>query len=337
MAIKCRLANIEYYLPERIVTNSELLRENPSWDIESIVKKTGVVSRHIAADTQTALDLALEACNKLFINSGISKDDVGAVIFCTQSPDYILPSNAYVLHQRLFLKDDVFAFDINLACSGYIYGLAIARSLLNTYKMDNILLVTADTYSKYIHPKDKSVRMLFGDGAAVTLVKKAKKGIIDVKLRSFGGGYDKFIIPAGGCRNPKSRDSGEEIKDNSGNIRTQENIFMEGFSLLSLALSKVPQGIRKLLGENNLKPQDIDLFIFHQASQAILDALADSLKIPAGKVFNNIANIGNIVSASIPVAIKDALNEGIIKKGDKILLCGFGAGFSWGAAILEWD
>jgi len=337
MAINCRLADIEYYLPERTVTNSELLRENPSWDIESIVKKTGVVSRHIVADTQTALDLALEACDKLFYNSGINKDDVGAVIFCTQSPDYILPSNAYVLHQRLSLKDNVFAFDINLACSGYIYGLAIVQSLLNTYKMDNILLVTADTYSKYIHPKDKSVRMLFGDGAAVTLVKKAKKGIIDVKLCSFGGGYDKFMIPAGGCRTPRSRDSGEEIKDNSGNIRTQENIFMEGFSLLSLALSKVPQGIRELLGENNLKPQDIDLFIFHQASQAILDALADSLKIPAGKVFNNIANIGNIVSASIPVAIKDALNEGRIKKGDRILLCGFGAGFSWGTAVLEWD
>jgi len=335
--MNCKLANIEYFLPGKIVTNADLLKENPSWHIEALVEKTGVLSRHISEDGQTALDLAYEACSKLFAAGAINKDEVGALIFCTQSPDYLLPGNASILHGKLGLSDGAWAFDINLACSGYIYGLALARSLLNTYSWDNVLLVASDTYSKYIHPKDRSVRLLFGDGAAVTLIRKAERGIIDVNIGTFGKKYDKFIIPAGGCRIPGSRETKKEITDNSGNIRTQENIFMEGFSLLSLAMAKVPENIRSILDANKLRVEDIDLFIFHQASKAILDVLAGSLQIPEEKVFSNISSIGNIVSASIPAAIKDALNEDRIRRGDKILLCGFGAGFSWGSIILEWQ
>jgi 3-oxoacyl-[acyl-carrier-protein] synthase-3 len=332
-----KLKDIEYYLPETVLSNQDLLKENPSWDIDSIVAKSGVLSRHIADSGQTALDLAYEACKKLFAKKGISKDEIGAIVFCTQSPDHILPPNSYILHQKLNLGDDTFAFDINLACSGYIYGLDIVRSLFLTHQMNNILFITADTYSRYIHPKDKSVRMLFGDGAAVTLLEKAQKGIIDIKLGAFGKGYNKFIIPAGACRIPKSQETGKEARDRSNNVRSQENIFMEGFSLLSLVMAKVPDNIREILKTNNLTARDIKLFIFHQASKAVSDSLRKALDISEDKVFNNITNIGNTVSASIPIAIKDALNQQRIEPGDKILISGFGVGFSWGSAILEWS
>lgn len=335
--MNCRIAAIEYCLPKRIVTNEELFKENPDWNNDPGVGKVGVYSRHISGTDETALDLSMAACNKLLSKKGIDKKGIGAIISCTQSPDYLIPSNSYLLHSGLNLPDDAFALDINLACSGFVYALAVARSLINTYGLNNIVLVTADTYSKYIHPKDKSVRLLFGDGAAAILLEKSNRGIIDIKLGSFGKGFNKFHIPAGGSRLPINQKTRQETKDGSGNIRTQENIYMEGFSLVSLALAKVPQNIKTLLSNNGLGFEDIRLFIFHQASQAVLDTLVKSLAIPEGKVFNNLSRVGNLVSASIPVAIKDALDQGRIGKKDKLLICGFGAGFSWGSAILEWQ
>ncbi len=332
----CKIKNIEYHLPERVVTNRDLFRENPSWDQDEFVKKAGVTSRHIAHEEETALDLACVACDKIFSTSGILRSDIDGIIFCTQSPDYILPPNASVLHERLGLKDNVLAFDINLACSGYLYGLAIAKAFLNTYDLKNILLVTADTYSKYIHPHDKSVRLLFGDGAAVSLIQPGEEGIIDIKLGSYGKGYSHFMIPAGGCRLPRSQKTKLEIHDKSNNIRTSEHIYMEGYALLSLTRSKVVRDVQQILKINALSCEDIKLFIFHQASQFVLETLTSSLGLPKEKVYNNLSNIGNTVSASIPITIKNALNEDMIKCGDKILISGFGVGFSWGSAILEW-
>lgn len=333
----CRIAHIEYYLPAKVLTNDDLLQENPTWDVGSYISKTGVFARHIADSSETALDLALKACEALFLNYSLSPQKIDAVIFCTQSPEYILPSNASVLHGKLNLPDRALAFDIPLACSGFIYGLAIAKALICGYPIDNVLLVTADTYSKYIHEKDKSVRLLFGDGAAVTLLQSSIKGVISLKLGSYGKGFDHFIIPAGGCRLPKGKGTSKEFRDNSGNIRTQEHIAMEGYALLSLTRGKVIENIRQLLEENSLTTHDIDLFIFHQASKLVLDILKTSLQIREERVYSNISSVGNTVSASIPIAFKDALREQRVKKGDKILLCGFGAGFSWGSIILQWD
>jgi len=335
--MNCRIEDIAYYLPERIVTNKDLVEENREWDLSGALKKTGVESRHIAKEEETALDLAYEACKILFSKEATKKEEIDALIFCTQSADYILPSNAYLLHEKLGLDDNVFAFDINLACSGFVYGLSIAKSFINTYNLSRILLVTSDTYSKYIHPKDKSVRMLFGDGAAASLISRSEKGIIDIKLGAFGKGYNKFIIPAGGCRMPRDEETSKEMEDNSGNIRTQENISMQGFGLLSLVMTKATEGIKSILLANNLRPEDVDLFVFHQASKAVLDALAKSLEVPQDRVFSNIMHVGNTVSASIPIAIKDALSKDLIKPKDKILLSGFGVGFSWGSAIIEWQ
>jgi 3-oxoacyl-[acyl-carrier-protein] synthase-3 len=335
--MNCKIAHIEYHLPEKILTNQDLLKENPSWDIDGLLPKTGIHKRHIAADGETAFDLGVKACRKIFDQKLVSTSDIDAVIFCTQSPDYIFPGNAFLLHNQLNLSEHALAFDINLACSGYVYGLSIAKAFLNTYPIKNLLFVTADTYSKYIHPKDKSVRLLFGDGAAATILKPSTSGIIDIKLGTFGKGYEHFMIPAGGCRTPKGPQTRELITDKSGNSRTMEHIAMEGFALVSLARGKVMTHIREVLAANRLTVKDIDLFIFHQASQLVLDSVQKALEVPNEKIFNNLVNIGNTVSSSLPIALKDAWVEKRIKSGDKILLCGFGVGFSWGTALLEWS
>ena len=334
--MNCKIAHIEYYLPEKIVTNRELLKENPGWDIDGLLPKTGVLKRHVVSSSETALDLAVHACRKLFDKAHISAGSIDAVLFCTQSPDYIMPGNAFVLHNKLDLPERALAFDFNLACSGYVYGLAMAKAFFNTYPIKNLLFVTADTYSKYIHPRDKSVRLLFGDGAAATLMQSSPTGIIDVQWGTYGKGHEHFMIPAGGCRLPKSESTRALTTDKSGNARTPENIAMEGFALVSLARGKVLGQIKELLNTNGLSTEDIDLFVFHQASQLVLDSLQKGLDLPPKKVFNNLANIGNTVSSSLPIALKDALTEKRIKPGDKIVLSGFGVGFSWASALIEW-
>lgn len=334
--MNCKIAHIEYYLPENIVTNRDLLKENPDWDIDGLLPKTGVLKRHVVSPSETALDLAVHACRKLFEKAHICAESIDAVLFCTQSPDHIMPGNAFVLHNKLDLPERTLAFDFNLACSGYVYGLAMAKAFVNTYQIKNLLLVTADTYSKYIHPRDKSVRLLFGDGAAATLLRASPTGIIDVHWGTYGKGHEHFMIPAGGCRLPKSESTRGLTTDKNGNARTPENIAMEGFALVSLTRGKVLGHIKELLKANELTTDDIGLFVFHQASQLVLDSLQKGLDLPSSKVFNNLANIGNTVSSSLPIALKEALTEQRIKPGDKIVLSGFGVGFSWASVILEW-
>mgnify|MGYP001334252196 FL=1 len=217
------IKSIEYYLPDNIVTNGDLQKEHPDWDLEKVGERSGVHKRHIAGEDETAFDLSTKACDKLFQTNDKSKVD--GIIYCTQSPDYIMPSNSFLLHDYLNLEDSVFAFDFNHACTGYIYCLAMANAFVKAGMAREILLVTADTYSKYINNKDRSTRVLFGDGAAATIVKDSneKRGIIDVDLRSSGSGYDKFWIPAGGLRLPESDITSVETEDDRGNKRTQND------------------------------------------------------------------------------------------------------------------
>lgn len=332
-----KIKDIAYYLPETIIDNQYLHDENRAWDMKQVVERTGVEKRHIAGEGETALDLSLQACEQLFSKHEEAAELIDGLIFCTQSGDYIMPPNACILHKLLNLPENVFAFDFNLACSGYIYGLALARGLVFTGQARNILLVTADTYSKYIHRKDRSARVLFGDGAAVTWLSGADSGpgVIDILCSTGGKEYDRFIIPAGGCRLPKSRKTARPKKDESGNVRTLENIYMDGLGILAFVNSRVPKQIRQILARNSLTISDIDLFIFHQASKLALDSLAALLKIEPGKEFRNLQEVGNTVSASIPIALKDAMDAGRAVPGDKILISGFGVGLSWGTALIE--
>ena len=328
---------IAYALPATLVTNDDLRREHPEWEFERLEKRAGVFNRYIAAENETALDFAVRACEQLEAQGELRKDEIDALIFCTQSPDYIMPPNSCILHGRLALSAHVMALDITLACSGYIYGLQLADSLIRSGSARRVLLATADTYSRYIHPGDRATRCLFGDGGAVSIISESTngRGIRDIRCGTAGRHHEKFIIPAGGMRYPRSEDSSCAKTDRSGNVRSAEHIKMDGIGVLSFFNATVPCAVKEILAGNDLSLADVDLFVFHQASQIVLDTLRGALEIPPDKMIYDLGDVGNLVSASIPVALKRAFENGRAKPGQLALLCGFGVGLSWGSALIE--
>lgn len=322
-------------LPPMVVSNADLAMENPAWQMDQVAAKSGVLSRHIAAPGVTALDLAVQACAAL--RRQVALEALDGIVFCTQTPDYVLPSNAFLLQEQLDLPDRILAFDINLACSGFVYGLAICRGLILGGQARRILLVNADTYSRLINPGDRSARVLFGDGAAASVVSSEteRMRLIDIELSSSGRNWRKFSVPAGGFREREDRDGGRVDVDSSGNRRTRADIHMDGMGVWSFISAAVPVQIRQVLARNNLEIGDIDLFVFHQASALTLDSLERILKIPRGKSFRCLETVGNTVSASIPIALDRAAEAGLIKPGMRLLVSGFGVGLSAGTALIE--
>jgi 3-oxoacyl-[acyl-carrier-protein] synthase-3 len=335
--MNAKIGHISYHLPKKILTNDELDAYFPTWNMKSVVKKTGVYSRHIADDDETALDLSVAVCKKFFAETNMNPSEVDAILYCTQSPDYIMPPNALLLHRHFDFRVDIPAFDINLACSGYVYALAIAKSMVVSGMANNVLLVTADTYSKYINPRDRSTRSLFGDGAAVTLVEPCDDncGILSQSLASDGKFYKKFYIPAGGQRKPKSDSSSFEDIDAVGNVHNEEQILMDGIGIWNYIRSKIPGHIESFLKKSNVEMSQINQFIFHQASQLTLDSLVKVLKINPDIFFTNLKDIGNTVSSSIPIAIADARTQNKIQPGDLVLISGFGVGLSYGSMLIR--
>jgi 3-oxoacyl-[acyl-carrier-protein] synthase III len=322
---------IEYSLPEKVETNEQLRRMYPEWDLDALSKKTGVFQRHVAAPGECASDFAYSACLRLFDTAGVTRREIDGLIVCTQSPDYVMPPTATLLQHRLGLNRSIAAFDYTLACSGYVYGLAMCKAFVESGILDTILLVTCDTYSKYIRPDDRATRSLFGDAASASLVRRGFPGICEVDLGTDGSGGENFIIRNGGCRNRSDSDNNPDKSVANGKY-----IRMDGFEVLCFAKRQIPVFSRNLLRTACLSRDDIDLFIFHQASKICLDQLAQILEIPPHKVFINLENIGNTVSSSIPIAIKDAWTAGKLKPGMRTLLVGFGVGLSWGGAIVRW-
>lgn len=328
---------IAYAFPARSVSNQELAAEHRDWDFARLEKRTGVRRRYVAAENETALDFAVRACGEMERLGSLHRGEIDAAIFCTESPDYIMPPNACLLHGQLGLKPEALAFDINLACSGYIYGLRLAQSLVQSGAAKRVLLATADTYTRYIHGGDRSTRCLFGDGGAVSIISEAPDGhaIRDIQCGTDGKHYCKFIIPAGGMRRPRTADTAREQVDDSGNVRTSEHIQMDGMGVLSFFNATVPASVHATLARNCLAIDDVDLFCFHQASQLALDSLRSALRIPREKMIYDLEETGNLVSASIPVALQRALEMGRARRGQKVLLCGFGVGLSWGTALID--
>jgi 3-oxoacyl-[acyl-carrier-protein] synthase-3 len=332
------IRHISYALPAKTLPNDDLARENPNWDMSTVVERAGVVSRRITASDETALDLSVRACDALIEESGLELASVDAIVYCTQSADYVMPGNAHLLHRHLGLGDRVLAFDYSLACSGYIYGLAFADSFIKSGLASEVLLVTADTYSKHIHPKDRSARVLFGDGAAASYISADEHDgatIAAVDLGSHGLDFEKFYIPAGGMRRRPSEETKLETTDRHGNVRTAEHIHMDGLGVWAWVNSTVPAHVTGFLAGQSLTPADIDLYVFHQASKMTLDSVAKALEIPSDKMYVEMSEVGNLVSSSIPVALRMALDQGRAGPGDRVLLCGFGVGFSYGSALVQ--
>lgn len=327
------ILGIEYVLPEKVLTNDELAESFKSWSADKILKKTGISSRHIAADGETACDLGTKAAEKLISAYGISREDIDFIIFISQSPDYLLPTTACIIQDRLNLKKQSGAFDLNLGCSGYIYGLAVAKGIVDSGMAKNVLLITSETYTKHINPFDRSTRTIFGDGAAATLVGQGGMTIGDFDLGTDGSGQDLLKIPAGGMRMPRSEETAVEYDDN-GNIRSKNQLYMNGTGVFEFSIREVPESVDNILRKSKLSKSEIDVFIFHQANKFMLDFLQRHMKIDEEKFYQDFSDIGNTVCASIPIALKRAMGKNIIKNNQKILLCGFGVGLSWGSTII---
>ncbi len=329
---------ISYYFPTQELTNEELeaLYENTSWTASKIKRKTGIKSRHISGNELTS-DMAVSASKKLFDEYNISPKEIDFIMLCTQSPDYTLPTTACMVQDRLGIPTAAGAFDYNLGCSGYTYGLATAKGLLSAGIAKEILLITSEAYTKYIHPLDRSTRTIFGDAASATLLTKEDINKIgEFVLGTDGSGYNNLIVPASGMKMPKSEETSKEETDQSGNIRTQENLYMNGPEIYAFTLRAVPNMIEEILKKNKLTLEEIDYFVFHQANKFMLETLRDKLDIPKEKFCIDIEEIGNTVSSTIPIALKRQIEEGNEKliNDSKILIAGFGVGYSFGGTVI---
>jgi len=327
------IKKIEVYLPGKILKNSTLEKEFSEWSANKIEKKTGIRERHIVNEDETSLDIGFEVAKKVL--QGYDKSQIDFILFCTQSPDYYLPSGSCILQDKLGLRTDIGAFDYNLGCSGFIYGLAMAKSFINSEIANNVLLLTAETYTKHIHQKDKSNRTIFGDGAAATIIEKSdKEGILEFSLGTDGSGFENLIVPNGGLRK-KYDISAKEIDDGTGSIRTDNNLYMNGPEIFNFTIKAVPIVIEQCLAKNKTNFSKIDYVIFHQANKYMIEYLRKKIKIPEDKFYNNMLHTGNTVSVTIPIALKECIDNNIVKNGNKVLLVGFGVGYSWGATIIE--
>ena len=326
---------ISYYLPDRVVTNEGLVKEFPEWDVEKVYSKVGVKERHLAGESETAGDLAEKAARKLFEEYQVSPSDIDFLLLCTQSPDYRLPSTACILQDRLGILTSAGAFDYDLGCSGCIYGMAVAKGLIAAGLASNVLLLTAETYTKYLYPDDKSNRTIFGDGAAACLISK-EKGLAEIGDFVFGtdgSGADNLIVKTQGARFPER--TGLSTEDDDGHVNREDFLYMNGSAIFNFTLEQVPPMMKQLLEKSGLGKDDIDYYVFHQANKYMLNTLRKICGISKDKFHIDLEHTGNTVSSTILISLKDSLEQGLICPGMKVMACGFGVGLSYGGTILH--
>ena len=328
------ITNIVVHIPTEVLSNEHLAKLYPDWTAEKIFEKTGIRERRVVQAGECASDLAYAAASQLLAMEPTKSADF--LLFCTQTPDYLLPTTACVLQHRLGLATSCAALDFNLGCSGYIYGLALANSLLQSGAASQVLLLTADTYSRLIHPLDKSTRTIFGDaGTATLLTGDSKARLHSFVLGSDGSGAEQLMVKTGGGRYPKSAEQTTSV-DDSGNVLDSSCLFMNGPEIFNFTLKAVPKLVHGVLEKAQLSIDQIDLVIFHQANAFMLEHLRRKLGIPTEKFMVHLEFCGNTVSSTIPLALQAAVATGRVRPGMKVLLAGFGVGYSWGGCILEW-
>ena len=339
--MKAYIDNIEYFVPENRLSNDDLSKINPEWDVEKIFEKTGISNRFIVDKNQTATDLAISAADKILGKNPELKYLIDYVILCTQSSDYHLPTSACIIQERLGLRQSIGAIDVNQGCSGFVYSLGLAKGLIETKQATHVLVITSDTYSKYINEQDKSVRTLFGDAAACTLIRglDSDNELITRPIYGTNGkGAEHLIVPDGGSRNPISEISFIERRDDSNNIRSSANLFMNGREIFTFTLTAVPRIFNEILEKENVTLDDIDIVVLHQANKFIIDSIQKKLKIPEHKMHRSYGEFGNTVSSTIPIGLKQELMKSRKNTGSRTaLLLGFGVGLSWAGNIVNFN
>ncbi|MDP4289994.1 MAG: ketoacyl-ACP synthase III [Bacteroidota bacterium] len=330
--MKAFIKGISYYLPELVLTNEELVKDFPEWSVEKVAGKIGIKQRHVVAKEECASDLAVKAAEKLIEEYHIDRQSVDFVLLCTQSPDYFLPTTACLVQERLKLPTSVGALDFNLGCSGFVYGLSLAKGLVLGGIAQNILLITAETYSKHLHPKDKGNRTIFGDAATATLVStEGFAEILNFSLGTDGRGAENLIIKSGAARLPEKQN--DLVYDNSNNPVSSDYLFMNGSEIFNFTLESVPALVADTLVKNDLQQSEINLFVFHQANKYMLDFLRKILKIPEERFYYFMETVGNTVSSTVPIALKEAQAQERLK--GPVMIAGFGVGYSWAGAVLK--
>jgi len=339
--MKSYIRGISYYLPEKVVTNKDLDKQFPEWKIDQLELATGVYERHISAEDETSADMAVESALRLFKDYNIHPSEIDYIMFCSLKGDYITPPTACILQDRLGIPDTAGVLDYNQGCTGYIYGLLLAKGLILNRAASNVLLINSETITKYLHPKNKQTVSLFGDAASATLVtsnvEHKRSEIKEFVFGTDGKGYSNLIIKSGGARYPVSITTEQEgMYDKFGNFINDDHLFMNGPNILSFSIKRVPPLISNLLKRSDMEMEDIDMFIFHQANKFILDTLRKKLNIPEEKFCIDMRNYGNTGGCSIPVALTNKILEKKISRGDTIMLVSFGVGYSWAGTIIKY-
>jgi 3-oxoacyl-[acyl-carrier-protein] synthase-3 len=319
---------ISVFLPEKVETNDDLQNEFPSWNLDLIYSKTGIRARHIAAPDECASDLGVQAAEKLFSEHQIDRESIDFLLFCTQTPDYPLPTTACLMQDRLGLRTSCGALDFNLGCSGYVYGLSLADGLIRGGTARRILLVTAETYSKYIHKTDRSLRTIFGDGAAATLIEASEEPTLKgFQFGTDGSGANTLTLTQSGIRTP------ETAIQPRHRHRWPSDLYMDGPSLINFTIGAIPELVENILSATGTAREEINLYIMHQATLKMLDQLRQRLELPEEKLPIVLENVGNTVSSTIPIVIDHLRTNNQVSAGDTNLLIGFGVGLSWAGCV----
>lgn len=331
--MKAFIKSVASYLPDYKLTNEMLSTEFPEWTVDKISTKLGISERRISGN-ETITEMAVKAAKNLFNSSGLNPLDVDYILLCTQSPDYILPTSACIIQHELNIPTSAGAIDFNQGCSGYIYGLSIAKGLILGKIAKNILLITSEGYTKHIHPTDKSNRAIFGDAATASWITTSSGlEIENFILGTDGSGANNLIISNGGSRFPK--DQGKSYIDITGNTRYDDCLYMNGSEIFNFTLESIPPLIYATLQKNNLQLHDVDWFIFHQANRFMLQHLRKKIGIPIERFPIFMEYTGNTVSSTVPLVLENLFSENKIKSNDTVMLTGFGVGYSWGSVILK--
>jgi 3-oxoacyl-[acyl-carrier-protein] synthase-3 len=322
------LGPIAVHLPEKVETNDLLAAEFPEWDLELIESKTGIRRRHIAAADECSSDLGVAAAEKLFGEYGVDRKSIDFLLFCTQTPDYPLPTTACLVQDRLNLRTSIGAYDFNLGCSGYVYGLAMADGLIRGGLANRVLLITAETYTKFIDRGDRSLRTIFGDGAAATLIDAADEpSLFGFVFGTDGRGADTLIVNSGGARTPACAISPRKRK------RWASALYMDGPSLMDFTVEAVPQLVEQVLRRAEISRDEIDLFLLHQATYKMLSHLRQRMQVPSERLPIMLEQYGNTVSSTLPILIEEMRLAGRLTRGTKAMLVGFGVGYSWAGCV----
>ena len=326
--MNAKITATAHYLPKRVLTNAEL-EEMVDTSDEWIRSRTGISERRIVAENEASSDMATEVAKALLKKRGISGNDVDVIIIATVTPDHFTPSTAALVQMNIEAKN-AWGFDLNAACTGYLYALETGNKLVSSGAYNNVMVIGVDAMSSILDFTDRDTCVLFGDGAGGSILEPTNNeaGILDSILHMDGSGGKSLIVPGGGSRLPPTI---ETVK------RRKHYIRQDGKTIFKFAVKGMADVAERILINNRMSGDDIDLFIPHQANKRIIDATSDRCGVNKDKVLINIDRVGNTTAGTIPIGMSEAVNDGRIKDGDFILLAAFGAGFTWGSILIKWE